>query len=175
MRRLSYPQNDGKNLICRDEGVTFVEVAVTLLMLVAAAVVLMHSLYFGNRMLDVEMHKQQVLYRLQEEMEYWIGRLYLGGSDFPTDQERAASNGYDKFSIIDYEGGKTAEPIIVLLSKSAIVEYQDQVNVNPDTGDPLTAYWKFTVYAEWKEPNGQEFSRQKGTDLSLTTYIAPRF
>ncbi len=175
MKRLTSGKNDVKTLVRRDDGVTFIEVAVTLLMVVAAAVVLMHSLYQGNKMLDVEMHKQQVVYRLQEEMEYWIGRLYLGGSDFPRDEERAPNNHYDKFEIIDHEKYKRPEKIIVWFSKSGIQEVTDTENVNPDTGDPLTAYWKFTIYAEWKEPNGQEFSRARNTELSLTTFVAPRF
>lgn len=168
-------KNDVKRLLRREDGVTFIEVAVTLLMVVAAAVVLLHSLYQGNKMLDVEMHKQQVLYRLQEEMEYWIGRLYLGGSDFPSEEEQAPNNRYDRFTIIDYEQNTRPEEIVVWFSKSGIVEVKDNENVNPDTGEPLTGYWKFTVYAEWKEPNGQEFSRNRETELSLTTYVAPRF
>ncbi len=143
-----------------DGGITFLEVLVTFIMIAVATVVVGHSLYFGNRMLDVDMHKQQALRIVQQELEYWIGRLYMGSPGDPSEFEMAPKMNY-KSVILE----KDTPPITVQLSRDQILPVMD-----PNTA--AIAYWKVTVWAEWEEPDGQLFSREIGTEVSLTTYVS---
>ncbi len=152
----------------RDDGITFLEVVVALIMLMAGAVVVTHSLFFGHRMLDVDMHKQQVSRMVQQELEHWIGRIYMNAAIEPEDL--APKNRYKSF-LIDEDDFNI--PIKVWISKSAITEVMDPENTT-STGAPETAYWKITIYGEWEEPDGQSFSRSIGTELALSTYVADR-
>ena len=154
----------------RDDGITFVEIVITLIMLMAAAVVILYSLYFGQRSLDADMHRQQVLRIVQEEVEYWIGRMYISTPGDPSAQEMLTQYRYKTVQLRDKVD--TSKPTItVYLSRSAIVPVDDFTNTN-EQGDPVIGYYKFTVWAEWTEPDGQEFSRSKGTEVSISTYVA---
>jgi hypothetical protein len=155
-----------KACLKRDEGVTFLEVVVAFIMLMAATVVLMHSLFFGHRMLDVDMHKQQAARMVQQELEYWIGRIYM---NTPIEPEDLAPQNHYKSFLIDEDDLNTA--VKIWISKSAIVQVMDPDNTN-SMGGPVTAYWRITVYAEWDEPDGQSFSRNIGTEVALSTYVA---
>ena len=142
-----------------DGGITFLDVLVTFVMIAVATVVVTHSLYFGNRMLDVDMHKQQALRIVQQELEYWIGRLYMGSPGDPSEFEMAPKINY-KSVVLE----KDTPPIIVQLSRDQILPV-----VDPNTA--AIAYWKVTIWAEWEEPDGQIFSREIGTEVSLSTYV----
>ena len=166
-------QRTGK-VLRRDEGVTYVEVVVTLIMVMAATVVVMHSLFFSNRMLDVDMHKQQVLRFLQQELEYWVGRMYLGGSNLPSVEEMGARYHYTQYQIDDFDEDKSHPPIVIYISKGPITEVLDPDNTN-EVGDAMVAYWIVTVYAEWNEPDGQTFSRGNNNEIALSTYVAKQF
>ena len=139
----------------RDDGVTFLEVVVALIMLMAAVVLITHSLFFGHRLLDVDMHKQQVLRIMQQELEFWVGRMYMNAAI--TAEDLAPRNRYKSF-VIDED--QINAPIEIWISKSAITEVADPNNTT-ETGDPMIAYWRITIYAEWEEPDGQTFSRSK--------------
>ena len=159
------------DIVKRDDGITFIEVAVTLIMVMAAVVLIMHSLYFGERMLDVNMHRQQALRVVQEELEYWVGRMYLSTGGNPSSQEKLPSYRYKSIPISDKEDGTAT--ITVWLSRSEIQQVDDLVHMN-ESGDPQIGYYRFTVWGEWVEPDGQEFLRSLGTEVALTTFSAPR-
>lgn len=158
------------DFVKRDDGITFIEVAVTLIMVMAAVVMILHSLYFGERMLDVNMHRQQVLRYVQQELEYWIGRMYLSSPSNPTANEKLPKYHYRSIQISD---NKDETPTItVWLSRSEIQEVDDLLHTNE--GEPMIGYYRFTIWAEWVEPDGQSFLRSNGTDVALTTYSAPQ-
>lgn len=152
-----------------DRGVTYVEVVVTVIMVVAAVVVTLYSLYFGNRSLDVDMHKQQALRIVQEEMEYWIGRMYTSQPGDPSSVEMAGKTRYK--SVLLDKG--TENQIEIWLSRDPITVVYDPNNFNSQ-GYPLVAYWIITIWAEWEEPDGREFQKEYGNEISLTTYAAPQ-
>lgn len=156
---------------CRDDqGVTFVEVLVTFVMLVAAVVITAQSLFYGNRALDVNMHKQQVLRIVQVELEYWIGQMYNHQRDnesapWPPDQQMAGSTG-KRYKTVPLEPGS---PIMVDLFRDPIGERFDPTYLN-ELGELKVAYYVITVWAEWEEPDGQVFSKENGNAVILTTY-----
>jgi hypothetical protein len=157
--------------VCRDDqGVTFIEVLVTFVMLVAAVVVTAQSLFFGNRALDVNMHKQQVLRIVQVELEYWVGQMYINQRDnenapWPPDLQMAGSPD-SPYKTVPLEPGS---PIMVDLFYAPIEERFDPTYMN-ELGEPMVAYYAISVWAEWEEPDGQVFSREIGNAVSLTTY-----
>ncbi len=144
---------------------------VTFVMLMAAAAIMAHSLFFGNRMLDTDMHKQQVMRIVQQELEYWVGRIYMNTTMTP--DEFAPKTHYGGILVDDNEG-EYNPPFRVWLSKSAITPVIDP-NQSNESGDPVVAYWTITVYAEWDEPDGQSFSKNNGNEVSLSTYVSARF
>ncbi|MBU0519723.1 hypothetical protein KJ564_12405 [bacterium] len=158
------------DFVKRDDGINFIEVAVTLIMVMAAVVLIMHSLYFGERMLDVNMHRQQVLRLVQEEVEYWVGRMYLSTEGNPSTQEVLPKYRYKSIPISDKADGTPT--IIVWLSRSEIQQVDDIIHVN-ESGDPRIGYYRFTIWGEWEEPDGQAFLRNQGTEVGLTTFSAP--
>ncbi len=159
-----------RSSLSRDDGITFVEVVVTLIMLMAAVVVIMYSLYAGQRSLDSDMHRQQALRIVQEEMEYWIGRMYLSTPENPSFEEMLPKYRYKSVPLDDHEE-EPGPTIVIYLSRSEIQPVNDIEHTN-EQGDPVIGYYRFTVWAEWTEPDGQKFSRQDGTAVSLSTYVA---
>lgn len=146
-------------------GVTFIEVMVIFIMVSTAVVGTTFSLFYGNRMLDTDMHRQQVLRIVQEEVEYWVARMYLSSPGDPSEYELAAKTKYKSVAL-----DTDVPPIVIWLSRDAIVAVPDMNNFS-STGEPATAYWKITIWAEWDEPDGQSFSKNMGTEVSLTTYV----
>jgi len=157
-------------ILLQDRGITFVEVVVTLIMLMAAVVVIMYSLYAGQRSLDSDMHRQQALRIVQEEVEYWIGRMYLSTPDNPSFEEMLPKYKYKSVPLDDHEE-EPGPTVVIYLSRSEIQPVNDPEHTN-EQGDPVIGYYRFTVWAEWTEPDGQKFSRQDGTAVSLSTYVA---
>jgi hypothetical protein len=156
--------------LCKSDqgGVTFIEVLATITMVAVAAVTTTYALFYGNRALDVDMHKQQVLRMVQQEVEYWVGRIYVGSPGLdPSELEMTGSvmNPY-RTTILDPQAAK---PIQVKLFKYGISGILDP---NPVPGGSPTAYYRITIWAEWTEPDGQAFRRTLGSAISLTTYVA---
>lgn len=167
MNHLGFRTSGLKHLLrfCRDDqGVTFVEVLVTFVMLVAAVVVTAQSVFFGDRALDVNMHKQQVLRIVQVELEYWIGVWYNNQREneiapWPTDLQMQGSTS-KPYKTVPLEPGS---PIEVDLYRDPTGERFDPSYVN-ELGELKVAYYVITIWAEWEEPDGQVLT------VSLTSY-----
>ncbi|TKJ39978.1 hypothetical protein CEE37_09585 [candidate division LCP-89 bacterium B3_LCP] len=165
---------DCRRLLKKDDGVTFIEVLVTFVMLVAAAVITAQTMFFGNRFLDVNMHKQQVLRIVQVELEYWIGQMYTHTRDnqnepWPIDQTMKGSTEYP-YKVVPLEPGS---PIMVNLFYGPIQERKTDPTYINELGELKVAYYAITVWAEWVEPHGksvQRFCKDLGNEISLTTY-----
>ncbi|MCX6640667.1 MAG: hypothetical protein NTW14_09340 [bacterium] len=148
-----------------DEGVTFLEVLVTFVMLVAAIIITFHSIFLSNHALDLSMRKQQAMRLVQQEVEYWVGRMYVNQlPGDPTPDEMLPKNHYKKISL---DAG-TSRQVDVWLSRDQIVERID----TSQPGEQPQRYWVITVYAEWTEPDGQQFNRSDNLAISLTTYAS---
>ena len=160
---------NGIRLLKKDEsGFTFIEVLATFVMVTAAVIATAYSLHYGQRMLTIDMHKQQVLRMVQGEIEYWIGRLYTGNPDNgdPTVLELAGrtSAPYKTAYLDDVEGVPDSDKIQVRL-------YYDPIERRNDPGI-LAPHWVITVWAEWTEHDGQRFRRINGkhhNEISLTS------
>lgn len=151
--------------LAADEGVTFIEVLVTFVMLVAAIIITFHSLFISNHALDLAMRKEQVLQIVQNEMEYWIGRIYVGSP--PTDPNLIELGGQNHYKMVLLDPN-TDKKVEVWLSRDPIVPRQDIAQ----PGEGEQKYWVITIYAEWNEPGGQEFKRGNDLAISLTTYVS---
>jgi len=134
-------------------------------MVSVAVIVTTYSLFFGNRTLDVDMHKQQVLRIVQQELEYWVGRMYIGqpGVD-PSVMEMTGSGG-SPYKVIELDPDSKS-PIDVRLYYDPITPVAD---FNSESG---VAYWIVTVWAEWDEPDGESFARANDKAVILTTYVS---
>lgn len=149
----------------RDDGLTYVEVITTLVMVSVAVVATTYSLYFGNRSLDLEMHKQQVLRIVQQEVEFWVGRMYTGqpGVDPSAAEMMGSVNNPYRTVLLDPD---SKEPIQVKLFYDPITAV-----ANPNTQSGI-GYWIITIWAEWTEPDGQQFKKSEDTAVILTTYVS---
>lgn len=154
----------GRKKIRDDSGFTYFEAIATLVMVAVAVVATTYSLYYAERSLAVDMHKQQINRIVQQELEYWIGRIYTGTPDDPNNVEKMGSvQSPYKTVILDPDSKK---PIQVKL-------FYDPIIPIPSVEFPGTiAYYKITVWAEWEEPDKQQFKRSQGREISLTTYVA---
>jgi hypothetical protein len=159
--------------ILKDErgGITFIEVLVTFIMVTAAVIATAHAMYVGSRALRVDMHKQQVLQLVEQEMEYWIARIYLGNPGLdPTWAELAGSPGRPYRPNIYLDKG-TDRQAVVNLFYDPIIKRFDPNLVGPG-GEAEIEYWVVTVWGEWAEFNGEEFTRSNGKAIKFTTYVA---
>lgn len=147
-------------------GITFVEVLVTFVIVVAAVIATTYAMYFGNRALKVDMHKQQVLQLVEQELEYWIGRMYTGSTNDPNMVEMAGSPTvpYRTF----YLDEDSEKQIQVRLYYDPIVPRAD---ASSPGGQEPNVYYVLTVWGEWSEPDGEDFSRANGKAMKLTTYV----
>lgn len=152
-----------------DRGTTFLEVMATITMVSVAVVGTTYSIFFANSTLREDMHRQQVARMVQKEVEYWIGRIYQGGVDGLSDQEREGSGGAPYHTqTLD---PNAEQPIEVRFFYDPIIgrgSYQNQ-----QSGPPSPAYYVLTVWAEWTEPDGKLYSKSVGNEVSFTTYVVP--
>ncbi len=144
-------------------GATFIEVLATFVMVAAAVVSTTYSLFFGQRTLATDMHKQQVLRMVEQETEYWVGRIYTGTPDDPNLIEISGATGspYRRLTL----DPDSKRPVEVRFYYDPIIE---RTSVVYGGG----SYWVVTVWAEWTEPDGQEFSKAHGTEVAQTTYVS---
>gem|GEM_PF-2408254 len=155
-------------VIRRDDGLTFIEVIVTFMMVSAAIVATTYSLFFGHRELTVDMHKQQILRIVQQETEYWVGRIYVGTPDDPNVIELAGSARTPYRTVMLDPNSES--PIQVRLFYDPIITRAGTINPQEE----IAPYYVVTVWAEWTEPDGQDFTRNRGNHVSLTTYVRHR-
>ncbi|MFH1863216.1 MAG: hypothetical protein ABH878_10450 [bacterium] len=154
-----------------DGGVTFIEVLATFVMLVAAVIATAYAMFFGQEALTVNMQKQQVLRIVQQELEYWVGRVYTGSPEDPNTNEMMGSPNWPYRTIkLDAVDASSPTPIEVRLYYDPIVAFYDP-NSGAEPGVDQPTYWIITVWAEWTEPDGQIFSKARGNEVSLTTYV----
>lgn len=152
--------------VTNDSGVTFIEVIVTLVMIVAAVIVTIQSLYVGKRALDHNMHEMQVMRIVQGELEFWVGRMYVNQREnaddpFPSDAQMLGSERRPyRTVLLDPE---SPNPIVVSIYYQPIDPRLSPDIVN-NIGEPIVAYYSITVWAEWVEPDGTF------KDIQLTTY-----
>ncbi len=141
----------------------------TIAMVSAAVVGTTYSLFFANGSMKTDMHRQQVARMVEQEVEYWVGRIYLASQDMPNAQELMGSGGvFYRTTILDPDGPK---PIQVRFFYDPIVArgvYQPSL-----TTPALPAFYVVTVWAEWDEPDGKSFKRTLGNEVSFTTYAVP--
>lgn len=150
-------------------GITFVEVLVTFVIIVTAAIAAAHSMYVGTRALRVDMHKQQVLQLVEREIEYWIGRIYTGNPGVDPTWVELAGSGNRHYRLFYLDEGEEYQATVKMFYDPIIQTY-DQGLVGP-SGQADVKYWIVTVWGEWQEHNGEEFTRANGKEIKLTTYV----
>jgi hypothetical protein len=153
-----------------DRGTTFLEVMATVLMVSVAVVGTTYALFFSSNSLREDMHREQVLRMVEQEMEYWVGRIYLGGTaDSPSPQEMQGSgNTSYRQAMLDPE---SIQAIQVRFFYDPIV---GRGTYKPtETSPEFSAYYVVTVWAEWTEPDGRQYRRSLNNEVILTTYVVP--
>lgn len=144
-------------------GITFVEVLATFVIIVFGVIATAYSMYVGNRALRVDLHKEQILHLVEQEMEYWVGRLYTGTANDPNVFELAGSpNKPYKTVILDQETGKEIQVRL----------YYDPIVLRINLTNPESTYYVVTVWAQWTENDGEDFTRLNGKAVKLTTYVS---
>lgn len=152
-----------------DRGTTFLEVMATVVMVSVAVVGTTYSLFFANSTLREDMHRQQVARMVQQEVEYWVGRIYLAGADSPTAQEMMGSTAVPyRTMALDPD----AEEVIQVRFFYDPIVARGVYLPTPESA-PLPAYYVITLWAEWDEPDGKVHSKELGNEVSLTTYVVP--
>jgi hypothetical protein len=152
-----------------DRGTTFLEVMATITMVSAAVVGTTYSLLFANTSLREDMHREQVLRMVEQEVEYWVGRIYLGGPDAPspTEMQGSGSVAYRQMTL----DPETLQPIQVKFFYDPIL---GRGTFQPTESSPIfAAYDVVTVWAEWTEPDGREYRKSLGNEVRITTYVVP--
>jgi len=152
-------------------GITFIEVLVTFVIIAAAAIATAHSMYVGTRALRVDMHKQQVLQLVEREMEYWIGRIYTGNPPVdPNPAELAGNPNQQHYRLFYLDEGEGYQATVKMFHDPIIKRY-DPALIGPN-GQVELEYWVVTVWGEWAEYNGEEFTRSNNKAIKITTYVA---
>jgi hypothetical protein len=152
-----------------DRGTTFIEVMATITMVSAAVVGTTYSLFFANNSLREDMHREQVLRMVEQEVEYWVGRIYVGGPDAPSTQEMQGSgNSSYRQMPLDPEALQTIQVKFFYDPIIGRGSYQPT-----ETSPVMPAYYVVTVWAEWTEPDGRQYRKTLNNEVRLTTYVVP--
>jgi hypothetical protein len=143
---------------CEKGGLDFIQVITAIVIITIAAVSTTYSIYVGRLSLEDELQEKQAIRYAQEEMEYWVGRVFVTQI---TGQEYVGDTQTGRRVLIDPRNPNVANDNVW-----GRVYYNRIIPVNLlITGEEITDYYQLHVWVKWPDEREVPEAHKRRVDL----------